>query len=40
MNATVEHIIKEHFKTKPVEKAWVFGSFALAKRRPTAMWIL
>lgn len=34
MNATVEHIIKEYFKTKPVEKAWVFGSFARGEETP------
>ena len=29
MNASVVNSIREYFKTKPVEKAWVFGFFSL-----------
>ena len=28
MNAKVQGIISNYFKSKPVEKAWVFGSFS------------
>lgn len=28
MDAKVAHTIKEYFKTQPVDKAWVFGSFS------------
>lgn len=28
MNAKVQRIISNYFKTQPVEKAWVFGSFS------------
>ncbi|MBR1873066.1 MAG: nucleotidyltransferase domain-containing protein [Bacteroidales bacterium] len=28
MDAKVQGIISNYFKTKPVEKAWVFGSFS------------
>ena len=28
MDAKVSQTIKEYFKTQPVEKAWVFGSFS------------
>ena len=28
MDAKISHTIKEYFKTQPVEKAWVFGSFS------------
>lgn len=33
MNAEVSHTIKEYFKTQPVEKAWVFGSFSRGEER-------
>lgn len=28
MNQQIASIIRNYFKTKPVEKAWVFGSFS------------
>ena len=28
MDAQIRNIISNYFKTKPVEKAWVFGSFS------------
>lgn len=28
MDAKVSHTIQEYFKTQPIEKAWVFGSFS------------
>ncbi len=28
MDAEVQRILRNYFKLKPVEKAWVFGSFA------------
>lgn len=34
MDAKVKEIICEYFKTKPVEKAWVFGSFSRGEERP------
>lgn len=34
MNAKVSETIKEYFKTQPVEKAWVFGSFSRGEERP------
>lgn len=34
MNAKVSHTIQEYFKTQPVEKAWVFGSFSRGEERP------
>lgn len=27
-------LIQEYFKTKPVEKAWIFGSFSRGEERP------
>ena len=30
--------IAEYFKTQPVLKAWIFGSFARGEKRRTAMW--
>ena len=33
MNQTVVNTIREYFKTKPVEKAWVFGSFSRGEER-------
>ena len=33
MNARVVNTISEYFKTKPVEKAWVFGSFSRNEER-------
>ena len=33
MNASVVNSIREYFKTKPVEKAWVFGSFSRNEER-------
>ena len=33
MDAKVSHTIKEYFKTQPVEKAWVFGSFSRGEER-------
>lgn len=34
MDAAIAHTIQEYFKTKPVEKAWVFGSFARGEETP------
>ena len=33
MNQEVSRTIKEYFKTQPVEKAWVFGSFSRGEER-------
>ena len=33
MDAKVSHTIREYFKTQPVEKAWVFGSFSRGEER-------
>jgi len=33
MNRQVSHKISEYFKTQPVEKAWVFGSFSRGEER-------
>ena len=34
MNTKVSDTIAEYFKTQPVEKAWVFGSFSRGEERP------
>lgn len=34
MNALVSQTIKDYFKSQPVEKAWVFGSFSRGEERP------
>lgn len=34
MNVNVAGIINEYFRTKPIEKAWVFGSFSRNEERP------
>ena len=34
MDNNIINIIKEYFKTKPVEKAWIFGSFSRGEERP------
>ena len=34
MNTKVSHTIQEYFKTQPVEKAWIFGSFSRGEERP------
>lgn len=34
MNTTMIHTICEYLKTKPVEKAWIFGSFSRGEERP------
>lgn len=34
MDAIVSNKIKEFFKTQPVDKAWVFGSFSRGEERP------
>ena len=33
MDASVVKTLREYFKTKPVEKAWVFGSFSRNEER-------
>jgi len=33
MNARIVNIIKDYFKSKPVEKAWIFGSFSRGEER-------
>ncbi|MBQ0022525.1 MAG: nucleotidyltransferase domain-containing protein [Prevotellaceae bacterium] len=34
MNTKVCETIKEYFKTKPIQKAWLFGSFSRGEERP------
>lgn len=34
MNAKVAETIRNYFKTQPVSKAWVFGSYARGEERP------
>ncbi|MBO7437920.1 MAG: nucleotidyltransferase domain-containing protein [Bacteroidaceae bacterium] len=34
MDADVQRILCDYFKTKPVEKAWVFGSFSRGEEKP------
>lgn len=34
MDKNISNIISEYFKTKPVDKAWVFGSFARGEEGP------
>lgn len=34
MNADVRNTISEYFKSKPIQKAWVFGSFSRGDERP------
>ena len=34
MDQNIVNIIKGYFSTKPVSKAWVFGSFARGEERP------
>ncbi len=34
MDKQIQHTIAEYFKTQPVEKAWVFGSFSRGEERP------
>ena len=33
MDTTVSQTIKEYFKTQPVDKVWVFGSFSRGEER-------
>ena len=33
MNSNVVNTIREHFKSKPVEKTWMFGSFSRNEER-------
>ena len=33
MDAKISHSIKEYFKTQPIEKEWVFGSFSRGEER-------
>lgn len=33
MEAKMVHIIQEYLKTKPVQKAWIFGSFSRGEER-------
>ena len=33
---TMKKVIAEYFKTQPVLKAWLFGSFARGEERPTS----
>lgn len=33
MDAQIINVIREYFKTKPVEKAWIFGSFSRGEER-------
>ncbi len=34
MNKQMTNTIRNYFKSKPVQKAWVFGSFARGEERP------
>lgn len=34
MNQLIIDKIKEYFKSKPISKAWIFGSFARGEERP------
>lgn len=34
MNSNVIHTLREYFKTKPIEKAWIFGSFSRGEETP------
>jgi predicted nucleotidyltransferase len=34
MNKEISNTIQEYFKTQPVDKAWVFGSFSRGEERP------
>ena len=34
MNGDIKHSISQYFKTKPVEKAWIFGSYSRGEERP------
>lgn len=34
MNGDIKHSISQYFKTKPVEKAWLFGSYSRGEERP------
>lgn len=34
MNKEIANTIKEYFKTKPVDKAWLFGSCSRDEERP------
>lgn len=34
MQGNMLHIIREYFKTQPVEKAWLFGSFSRGEECP------
>lgn len=34
MDKRTQKIIRNYFKSKPVEKAWVFGSFARGEETP------
>lgn len=34
MDSKMIDIIREYFKTQPVDKAWIFGSFSRGEERP------
>lgn len=34
MDSKIINTIREYFKTKPVDKAWIFGSFSRGEERP------
>ena len=36
MDKRTQRIIQNYFKSKPVEKAWVFGSFARGEETPSS----
>ena len=36
MNGNIKHSISQYFKTKPVEKAWVFGSYSRGEETPNS----
>ena len=33
MDSNISYSIREYFKTQPIEKAWVFGSFSRGEER-------
>ena len=34
MNETLINILRKYFRTKPVDKVWVFGSYSRGEQRP------
>lgn len=36
MDGNVRNRIRQYFKTKPVEKAWIFGSYSRGEEKPNS----